>query len=156
MYHDLLTLMAAIYPQQLRCAVAVGEIATAINPHQAIGMDGMAFHWARTAIDELKAAGGLLALAGIDAPWGELAGHALDLVSGEILGWKHSRLQVLDHLLAGESVAQIARQLGLADKSIYKSIDAGRLRRMIRTFASIEQLIDDYIVAAHQGNPSSP
>ena len=141
-FHDLVSLSAAIYPCRARFALALGRIETPINPHQAIGMDGEAFHLARAVIDELKKDDELFGVKGLQGPGAALAVATLRLLSWEIRKWKHTRIQVLDLLLADHSVAQMARRLNLSDKTIYKSIDAGNLHRVIQTFEEIATLIN--------------
>jgi len=54
-FADVFALQAELAPVQARFALAVGEIVTPINPAQAIGMDGPAFHRARALLETLKA-----------------------------------------------------------------------------------------------------
>src|SRR6218665_467049 len=54
LFADIFTIWRDLDPAKVRFAVGVGELSTSINPKQALGMDGPAFHHARDAITALK------------------------------------------------------------------------------------------------------
>ena len=54
LFNDLFTLIAGLLPQRIRLSIGVGHLTTKFNRHQAIGMDGPAFHVAREGIDLLR------------------------------------------------------------------------------------------------------
>ncbi len=54
LFKDIWQIGAALYPEQSRYSIAVGDITTKLNKAQAIGMDGPAFYFARKGLDELK------------------------------------------------------------------------------------------------------
>lgn len=124
---DVFALMAQIAPVRARFALGVGELATPLNPAQAIGMDGPAFHRAREELEALKASGRLLGVRGAEGePWG-LAGAALRLVSVQVEAWKPRRLRVFADWLAGRPVVEVAGQAGISPRAVYKNIRAAGL-----------------------------
>lgn len=123
---DVFALMAWIAPVQARFALGTGELATPLNPAQAIGMDGPAFHRARAELEALKASGRLLGVRSGETAGG-LAGAALRVVSVQVEGWKPRRLRVFADLLAGKPVAETARQEDISPRAVYKNIRAAGL-----------------------------
>ena len=67
---DIFSILAELAPgAEARFGIGVGELTTAINPKQALGMDGPAFHRARDAISILKKSGYLIRLQGNPPPF---------------------------------------------------------------------------------------
>jgi hypothetical protein len=126
-FADLCRVRLACEPARVRLSLAVGKLTTAINPTQAIGMDGPAFHVARAGIDTLKKSGVDFALAG-PAP-GEPAQRELliDLLSAFTQTWKPSRWAILAGLLENRPVAELARETHLTEAAVYKNIRHARL-----------------------------
>jgi hypothetical protein len=127
---DAVTIMAALHPVQVRFAVGIGPLATRINPRQALGMDGPAFHRARAAMSALKDDGRLLRIAGEEGDW-LLADHVLNLLSHEIDGWGRNRLLILAGLLRGRKVSDVAKDLPVSAVAVYKNIRAAALDELV-------------------------
>jgi len=136
-YRDALAILIALYPVEVRFALAIGEISTPINTKQAIGMDGPAFHEARAMIERLKKTKSLFAIAGPDKAGLTLINESLALVSHSIVKWPVSRLEILQGLIGNVTVKQMARDLRVTDKAVYKSIDAGAIRTIVPLFGEI-------------------
>jgi DNA-binding phage protein len=136
-FHDALRIMRAIHPVRIRFSFGIGVIVTDINTRQAIGMDGPAFHFARAAIDQLKRTKNLFVLAapsGIDLA---LANQSLDLVSHLIRKWNRNQFDVLLGVYERRAVKDIASDLGVTDKAVYKAIEAGAMKSIVRVFEEI-------------------
>ena len=131
LFRDALTVLIALYPVEVRFSFAIGEISTAINTKQAIGMDGPAFHEARATIDRLKKTKNLFAIASPDGAGLTLINQSLALVSHTIGKWPRNRLELLRGLTENHTVKQLARDLRVTDKAVYKSIDAGAIRTIV-------------------------
>lgn len=133
LFSDLFSIWRDIHPGEARFAIGVGEMSTAINPKQALGMDGPAFHRAREAITELKKTDYRIWLQGEPAPQGpafdhwELLNSLFKLVSHKIGAWEKNRLHVMCALLAGRPVSEIEGELGISKVAIYKNINAAAL-----------------------------
>lgn len=124
---DIVAIMAAIHPVQARFALGLGPLSTRLNPREALGMDGPAFHYARAALIALKADGGLLRVAGAGEERWALANHTLNWLSHHLAGWRHNRLEVLAGLLRGQSVREIEAALRISRVAVYKNIRAAAL-----------------------------
>lgn len=127
LWADVIEILAAIHPVQARFALGVGELTTKLNPKEALGMDGPAFHQARAGIAALKDSGGRLAIAGEDAADWALANGTLALVSHHLAGWSANRLRVLAGRLRGRPVRELETVLGISRVAVYKNINAAAL-----------------------------
>jgi hypothetical protein len=139
---DVMTILEAVYPERVRFAFGVGSIETRINPNQAIGMDGPAFHHARKAIEEIAGTRSLMNIGGLCAPSAALARDTLALVSHHIRRWKRSRLQMFTLLHRGRSVRDIAGHLALSSKTVYKAIDLAGIKVILRLSNSVAVAIN--------------
>ena len=131
LFRDAVTVLIALYPVEVRFTFAIGEISTAINTKQAIGMDGPAFHEARATIDRLKKTKNLFAIASPDGAGLTLINQSLALVSHTIGKWPRSRLEILRGISENHTVKQLARDLRVTHKAVYKSINAGAIRTIV-------------------------
>jgi len=141
---DTVTIQAALYPRRMRFAIGVGQLVTPVNPLRAIGMDGPAFHRARDGIQAMKKTRELYIVQG-DLPNLPLINAALALVSHEMYGWKATRLNVLERLMSGQPVRQIAAGLNVTEQAVYKSIHAGALEKVIELFRQIEGALNQAV-----------
>lgn len=133
------------FPIQFRFGIGVGEISTDINPKEAIGMDGPAFHHARAAIEHIKAnkrASGYKII-GTDNDY--LADRILWMIAKEKEKWKPNRLTIFQQYLAEEEVKNIANELGLSKVAVYKNIDEGNLEPIRDILNNLAQTITQTI-----------
>jgi len=131
LWADIVTILAQIHPVRARFAVGVGALTTRINPVQALGMDGPAFHGARTALTALKADARLLRIAGEPAESWSLANHTLNLLSHQLRGWSRNRLLILAGLLRMRPVKEIEAGLEISRVAVYKNIRAAALDEVV-------------------------
>ncbi|MES9972360.1 MAG: SatD family protein [Candidatus Thiodiazotropha sp.] len=88
---DIIQIMAALHPDQVRFSLGLGSIVTDLNPDQAVGMDGPAFYRARDGINRLKDRGDLFHLDGLPENWAPLAEGTLRLLSQRMQKWEGNR-----------------------------------------------------------------
>ncbi|OZG71122.1 hypothetical protein BTA51_22345 [Hahella sp. CCB-MM4] len=124
---DILGILSDLHPVNVRFALGVGDISTEINSRQALGMDGPAFYRAREAMTHLKSSDDLFRIEGLPEATNRLCNHSLQLFSHMCSKWRHSRFKILVGLMDGLSVRDLAGQMQLSDKAIYKNIDEGAL-----------------------------
>jgi hypothetical protein len=141
-FQDTAIIQAALYPVRVRFSLAVGEISTDINPHQALGMDGPAFYAARAGIELLKRQRGLYHISGLREDISGLANTSLQLLSHSLGKWKQHRLAIMAALGQQHKVQDIAAQLGISDKAVYKSIRDGGVAYALALFEHLAVLID--------------
>ena len=143
LFLDALAILIALYPVEVRFSWSVGEVQTAINRKQAIGMDGPAFHEARRSVLRLKKTKSWFVVSGAGGDALRLMNPCLDLVSHMFRKWPRSRLTILKGLLEGHDIRELARDLHITDKAIYKSIDAGAIRTLVGVFQEITGRLGD-------------
>ncbi len=141
-FRDAFELRRAVHPHRVRYVIAAGEITTVINPRQAIGMDGPAFHRARDGMQALKESGGTLRLEMPTGPAEAWVRPALELVGHSADGWKPNRFEVARRLFDGQEVAEIARAMRLTPAAIYKNIQAGALGSVLEICREVTRVID--------------
>jgi len=138
-------IQAALHPLALRFGMGRGAINTDINSERAIGMDGPAFHRARSALAHLKETGGNFRLetGDPDSHVSKLINHSLDLISHEMDGWQQRRLEILCRLKSGQKYDEISEALGISKSAFYKNVEAGALNTIITITDAVIALIDE-------------
>ena len=139
---NIITIFRGLYPQRVRFSLGVGAIETRINPEQAIGMDGPAFYLARRGIETIKKSPILIHVNGLGESNASLVNLGLSFVSREMGSWRLGRFMILERLLAGFSVKEIAKEDDVSVQSIYKTIEAGYMNLIIEYFQEISQHIN--------------
>lgn len=140
-FADLCRLKLACLPVRVRLSLAIGKISTAINPDQALGMDGPAFHAARAGIDTLKASEGEFALAGPLPGDAETRDALIELICTNLETWKPNRWAILAGLLAGATVPELARDNRITEVAVYKNIRHARLDALVPVLKKQESLM---------------
>lgn len=142
---DVVVLLAAVHPVQVRFALGVGSLSTPVNPKQALGMDGPAFHSARETLSALKEDENLLRIAGSRAEEWTLVNHVLNLLSHQIKGWSYNRLCILAGLLAGKKVREIEPGLKVSGVAVYKNIRAAALDDVVGICQQLTVLLNSAV-----------
>jgi hypothetical protein len=155
LFHDLLALSAALRPVPLRFALALGAIDTPINPRQAIGMDGSAFHRARDGIERLKKSGDRCRVEGLDGVVARLVNDGIALAFGRLEGTRGSRLPLAAGLLGGESIPDIAARLGKSEQTLYKTARAADLYALAGFLDAVEDLLDERLGPPTGAHPTA-
>ncbi len=141
-FRDAVAIQATLHPVQVRFSLAVGPLATPVNPDQALGMDGPAFHAARAGIDALKQRGGRYRIDILDPDVADLANAALGVIAHAMDKWQTRRFRVLSALQTNTPIAAIALQLGVSEQAVYKNISDGDLHDTLATFDAISRLME--------------
>ncbi len=146
-FADIMSIQAQIAPVQARFAVAAGPLATNVNPAQAIGMDGPAFHRARALLEQLKREKRLFGVQTTDTPDWTLAGGALAVLSGITEGWLPKRFEVFAGLLSGLSGLELAKKTDITVRAVNKNIRAADLDEWKRILDDIARSLNEEIKA---------
>jgi len=133
LFADIFSIWSDVHPVQVRFGIGVGELSTAINRKQALGMDGPAFHRAREAITEPKGTDYLIRLQGesppqgsTDDPW-KLLNHLFNMTTHKVARWEKNRLHIMRDLLLEKPVSEMEADLGISNVAVYKNINAAAL-----------------------------
>lgn len=143
LWRDIVMLIAATQPVQLRFAIGLGALSTPINRRQAIGMDGPAFHVAREEMSRLKSAGSRWRIGGLAEPMGGVVNEALALWAHESAGWRRNRWEVLLDRLEGRAATETAARLRISISAVHKNIKAAALDTVVGLLGGIEALLAD-------------
>jgi hypothetical protein len=131
LFQDAWLVLEKVYPEKVRFSLGLGTLTTPVNPEQAIGMDGPAFHAAREAMQPaFKRSGDLFRLSQADGPVAPWIGPALTLVSHEAYHWKQHRFTVFQRFLSGADPKTIAQEADITTTAVYKNIQSGALVAM--------------------------
>lgn len=141
LFADLFTILARTAPVRLRFAIAVGEIVTPLNPEQAIGMDGPAFHRARAVLERLKHDGRLFGVHGPGEQPDEVTAATLNVLSGLVEGWKPRRLLLFAGLLEGHPASALAARVGISLRAVHKSIRGAELDEWRLILQNVERVL---------------
>ncbi|MGM0451315.1 MAG: SatD family protein [Pseudomonadota bacterium] len=142
LFPDILAIMRKLHPVELRFALGVGPLSTAINPEQAIGMDGPAFHRARDLLSSMKHDSRTLAITGLPEDDG-LQEAALGLFNLQLRKWRPNRLDILQRLLEEQEIPAIARHLDITERSVYKNIREGGLEHAIQLIQALTRRMNN-------------
>ncbi|MEN7548750.1 SatD family protein [Rapidithrix thailandica] len=144
LFEDVWEVIEFVYPVQIRWAIGYGQITTHINPEQSIGMDGPAFHQARDLMTQLKKSGHtVIGIKGKDLPVAPLANQSLLLLSSILEKWKENSVKICTRLLKGTSIEQIAEELAISPRAVYKNIRTNHIQEVIHL---MEILKTDYML----------
>ncbi len=141
LFQDICQILIAIHPEKARFSIGIGELTTKVNTKQSIGMDGPAFYFARTGLNELKNTYHLFTLNADESENLELAKQSLFLISHISYNWSLTRLKILCMLYEGKPVKEISKKLKITDKAVYKNIDSGALNIIIEITRKITKQI---------------
>ncbi|MFO7786968.1 MAG: SatD family protein [Halospina sp.] len=141
-FPDVLAIIRALHPVGVRFALGIGPLSTAINPEQAIGMDGPAFYRARDLLERMKKEKRTIAVAGLPEDDG-LQESALGLFDHQLRKWRPNRLDTLRLLIQGHEAAAIAEHLNITEQSVYKNIREGGLEHAIRLIQALIRRMND-------------
>lgn len=145
LFYDLFHIRECLYPVRCRFSIAIGEITTAINRQQAIGMDGPAFHRAREGIEHLKKTGHELSIAGLPWEGNAMLRPAINLLWESTANWKPNRMKILrmEHEQNRDSPEQYG--LNISERAINKNIREGLLKDWSRLIEATEKEIDQQL-----------
>ncbi len=142
-FNEALEILAAVYPVKIRFSFGIGEILTPINHKIALGMDGPAFYNARQGINKLKNSSELFSLEGLNTPQGNLVQESLSLFSYTCKNWHQNRLRVFTSMNDKVDIQNIAKELHISERAVYKNISEGNLQNIFRLLGEITAMINE-------------
>ena len=145
LFSDFTLIQHAIHPHKVRFSVAIGLLSTPVNPKSAMGMDGPAFHQARSGISEMKKNSSLLRVDSASSavtlpPWINLS---LELISRLQAKWKQRRFYILHGLLLGSEIPEIVAATRLSSTAVYKNVQIGAIHTIIGLYREIALALAD-------------
>ena len=141
LFHHVWHVTAAIHPVMVRWAIGRGEIDTPVKRNRSLGMDGPAFHRARSGMEILKSQKQLFRIETGDELYDSMANSSLKLLTADLRTWKRNRFLILKQLCSGMEVRQIASELNISDVAVYKNVHAGNLEAVIEYTEGLVNLL---------------
>jgi|GEM_PF-4660002 len=139
-FHDIFPILQAVSPQKFYFSSVIGQLETPLSS----SFRGPALDKALENLQGLKKIKTILYIDGCDG-FTELMNISLRLLTHSMRTWKKNRFQVLALLMSDVKVKEIAGQVGLSDKAIYKSIDNGGLKIILSLFKELEAKLNEFI-----------
>ncbi len=134
-FSDLFRIIWEIWPQKIRISIGCGRIDTDINTKAALGMDGPAFHIARSTMMLLKKnTYTTLAVSGMHPSDNKLAEKILAVFSKDFKTWKRTSVGVFCRLMNKGTIPIISDELGVSDRMVYKVIASNKMREYLEIF----------------------
>ena len=146
LFASLLSITDAIFPQEIRFAIAAGAITTVINREQAIGMDGPAFHRARDLIVELKKKKRYCLLATPEGKYDALFSATAEILFSRIFKYKKSnRASLLLQAMEGKAAAEIAGKEKVSYWNVLKNMGNWHVPEAVVQMKEMERLLRECI-----------
>ena len=136
---DLFTLWGRLAPVKFRLSVGMGELDSDVNPRQALGMDGPAFHLAREGLIALKKHPGNRL--GFFPGTGPVAAAGLDFLMADTRSWKPTTYAVLVGLMDGGNAESIGEQCGISERQAFNIMRNHGLREASALLAAVTEEI---------------
>lgn len=125
------------HPARLRFGLGVGALETALNPDQAIGMDGPCFYRARAAVEAAEDAG---AWVRVDGWSSELVAHVnamFDLVQCVREDWTDRQAEFARALKAEGTQKRVVERFDVSKSTVSESLSAGHVQEVRSAEASL-------------------
>ncbi|WP_269524239.1 SatD family protein [Coraliomargarita parva] len=145
LFHSIFAIRELIAPASCRFAIGIGALSTAINPTQAIGMDGPAFHSAREQIEKMKHADEQLSMGGLARPMQAMVSPLIRLLWSSTSHWNRNRLKILLGLLEGQTEKELGNTLAITERAVYKNIRDAHLHDWKELIETVESRISQVL-----------
>ncbi|KPN29374.1 hypothetical protein SY89_00087 [Halolamina pelagica] len=129
------------HPAKLRFGIGLGELDTALNPAQAIGMDGPCFHRARAAINDAEAEGAWVRVGGWSSARDSHANAMFDVVQCLREDWTDRQAQFARALAEEGTQKGVAERYDVAKSTVSESLSAGHVQEVRTAEASLGELL---------------
>jgi hypothetical protein len=125
----------------LRFSIGYGGIDTDINPENAIGMDGSAFHFAREGIELSKQQERWYYFKS-ELPENEIINDLLNFVDITIKTWNTKRIEILYHYRRGLNQKQICNLVGISQSAVSQNLNQSETQAVLRAEHSLENYLN--------------
>lgn len=131
------------HPAKLRFGIGCGPLETAVNPNQAIGMDGPCFHHARTAIESAKRDGRWVRVHGWPGSTDDRVGSLFDLVQCVREDWTDRQAELALAHRTMDTQKRVASHFDLSKSTVSESLSAGHVQEVRAAEAALAALLQD-------------
>lgn len=123
----------------LRYGIGLGKIDTEINPQSAIGMDGPAFHFARTAVETARREQKIYHFNCDDPNFRDRINVMLDWLGITLKKWTPQRKEIFYQYQERKTQREIAQNLGITQPAVSQNVSDKAFKHVAVTQAIIEQ-----------------
>ncbi len=123
----------------LRYGIGLGKIDTEINSQSAIGMDGPAFHYARTAVEIARKERKRFHFNCDDQLLQKRINVMLDWIDITIKKWTHQRKEIFYQFLEKKTQREIAQNLGITQPAVSQNVSDRAFKHLAVTQDMIEK-----------------
>jgi hypothetical protein len=131
------------HPARLRFGIGRGGLDTALNPEQAIGMDGPCFHRARDAIDAARDDGAWLRVSGWSPALDSHVNAMFDLVGQVREDWTDRQAEFARALARAGTQQRVAEQFDVSKSTVSESLSAGHVHAVRAAERSLATVLQD-------------
>lgn len=131
------------HPARLRFGIGRGELDTAVNPNQAIGMDGPCFHRAREAVKLAREDEAWLRVSGWSKDLDRHVNSMFDVVQCLREDWTDRQAQFAKALKQEGTQKEVADRYGVSKSTVSESLSAGHVHEVRRAENSLAGLLQD-------------
>jgi hypothetical protein len=127
---------------KMRFGIGLGELETAINREQAIGMDGPCFHRAREAVDEAKQEGAWIRVRG----WSNLdrrVNPMFDLVQSVREDWTDRQAEFARKLREVGTQKAVADHYEVTKSTVSQSLNSAHVRQVRNVENAVGELLEE-------------
>lgn len=129
------------HPARLRFGIGRGELDTAVNPNQAIGMDGPCFHRAREAVTSAREDEAWLRVSGWSSDRDRHINSMFDLVQCVRENWTDRQAQFAKALSEEGTQKEVADRYGVSQSTVSESLSAGHVHEVRSAENSLAEVV---------------
>jgi hypothetical protein len=131
------------HPARLRFGVGRGRLDTALNPNQAIGMDGPCFHRARSAIKAARTDGAWVRVDGWSDAIDAHVNAMFDLVQCVREDWTDRQAEFARALAREGTQKAVASTYDVSKSTVSESLSAGHVQEVRAAETALAALLDE-------------
>ncbi len=138
-----------LHPVQIRFGLGLGNISTPLNTQAAIGMDGSAFHHARTAIEQARQQNRkYLLISESTATQIEVSlALLLNWIDLSLQSWGIDKIKILQLHRQGKRQKEIAALLNISQPAVSQHINKPLFNLLIETERFLENKLNEFLKA---------
>lgn len=140
---NLFQLRAHLFPREINFSIGIGTVDTPINPIMAVNIEGTAIKYAKFGLDKHLKSGSYLSINGLSKSIEKISLPSIELLWSSTLRWNYNRIKILNGLLENLSEIEIAQNLGISQRAVYKNIAQAKLK----TWAELSLRVEENISA---------
>ena len=140
---NLFQLREVLFPRELHFSIGIGTVDTPINPIMAVNIKGTAMRFAESGLDRHLKLGPYLSINGFSKSLDKILLPSIEILWSSTLRWNLNRIKILNGLLKNQSELEIAHEIEISKRAVYKNITQAKLK----AWAELSFRVEDNISA---------